>query len=93
MMQPGTRPFRELAGALRAIAPDAPPDLADRLDRMDGLATAVAGIASDDGRVLLVIDQFEELFSIVEDAAERTRFVAAARRDGRPPATAGCSSS
>ena len=76
MMLPGTRPFRELAAALRTIAPDVPPDLGDRLERDGGLAGAVAQIASDDARVLLVIDQFEELFSIVEDEAERTRFVA-----------------
>ena len=75
VMLPGTRPFRELAAALQTIDPTAPPDLADQLARDGGLPAVVAGIASPGTRVVLVIDQFEELYSLVADAAERARFV------------------
>ena len=76
LMLPGSRPFRELAAALQSIDPGCPPDLGDRLERDGDLADAVAGLAPDDARVVLVIDQLEELWSLVEDEAERARFVA-----------------
>jgi DNA-binding SARP family transcriptional activator/ABC-type glycerol-3-phosphate transport system substrate-binding protein len=88
VMLPGARPFRELAAALRTIAPKAPSDLDDRLERDGDLGGALAEILPGDGRALLVIDQFEELYALVEDEAERSRFVATlvealSARDGR----------
>jgi len=72
VMLPGTQPFRELAAALRAIGPA---DIGVRLEHGD-LAGAVERIAPDGASVLLVIDPFEELFSLVDDEAERSRFIA-----------------
>ena len=89
VMQPGTRPFRELAAALLAMRPDAPPRLAERLGRDGDLGSAIARILPNGAaHLVLVMDQLEELWSLVEDEAERTRFVAAlvealAARDGR----------
>jgi len=98
LMLPGGRPFRELAAALRALravgavgadAADGSPGLDEQLARDGGLAVAIAASLPDDAQtLLLVIDQFEELFSLVEDEAERSRFVAAlvqalAAPDGR----------
>ena len=88
VMQPGTRPFRELAAALREVDPGDPADLGDRLELDGDIAGAVAGIAEHAAHVLLVVDQLEELFALVPDEAERLRFVdalvgALVARDGR----------
>jgi len=76
VMQPGTRPFRELAAALHAVGASVEPGLAERLDRDGDLAGAVSGSGAEDSRLLLVIDQAEELWSLVDDE-ERDRFVTA----------------
>jgi DNA-binding SARP family transcriptional activator/ABC-type glycerol-3-phosphate transport system substrate-binding protein len=88
VMLPGARPLRELAAALRSVGPDVPPDLEEHLEQGGDLAAVIARLAPDDARILLVIDQLEELFSVVEDPVERARFVTAlvgalAARDGR----------
>ncbi len=77
VMQPGTRPFRELAAALRTVAARAAtPGLVERLDRDGDLPGAVAAILPDEAEhVVVVIDQLEELWSLVADEAERARFV------------------
>jgi WD40 repeat protein/DNA-binding SARP family transcriptional activator len=69
---PGDRPFDELATALRRVVVDAPADLTHDLEQR-GL-TAVDPLLPDDGDVLVVIDQFEELFTLTDDA-RRQRFV------------------
>ncbi len=79
VMQPGTRPLRELAAALGAAGgggPGAAPGLAEGLDRDGDIAGAVARALTDDAaHLVLVVDQFEELWSLVDDETERTRFV------------------
>ena len=76
-MQPGARPFRELAAALRAVGADGSAGLDEQLARKGGLAAAIASsLPGESPRLLLVIDQFEELFTLVEDEAERACFVA-----------------
>ena len=82
VMQPGARPIRELAAALSSMGDAAQPQLAERLaEQLDGdgdLAGAIAGALPDDvPHLVLVIDQLEELWSLAEDACERTRFVVA----------------
>ena len=89
-MQPGTRPFRELAAALGTVAPGAPRGASPS----GWIATATSPARSPGScpttspHLVLVIDQLEELWSLVEDDAERARFVAAlvealSARDGR----------
>jgi basic membrane lipoprotein Med (substrate-binding protein (PBP1-ABC) superfamily)/DNA-binding SARP family transcriptional activator/class 3 adenylate cyclase len=75
-MQPGTNPFGELAAALlRAFAPRHT-SLGERLDEEEGslIATAVQSLPVG-GRIVLVIDQFEELFTM-DDERSRERFLA-----------------
>jgi WD40 repeat protein/DNA-binding SARP family transcriptional activator len=78
LMTPADDPFRELATALGHVAVE-PTDAADVQleDGRDGLSRALRAVLPDhEGELLLVIDQFEELFTLVEDEELRRRFVA-----------------
>jgi class 3 adenylate cyclase len=79
VMFPGARPFEELAAALRQVAAEPPAGLAEDLERDGDLGRAVTQVLSPtaDERLLLVIDQFEELFTVVRDEGVRTRFLEA----------------
>ena len=74
IMRPGAYPFTELEAALgRAV--DEPPLAMNLWSHESDVLRAVLGILPDDGsRLLLVIDQFEELFALVDDV-ERDRFL------------------
>lgn len=76
-MVPGAHPLVELEAALRRASLDPPHNLGELVsDPTTGMLRAVLGVLPDaDARLLLVIDQFEELFSLVEDAAARDRFL------------------
>lgn len=76
-MVPGSRPFTELEAALLRSTLDAPDSLAELLDHPEeGLQrAALRMLPAETGRVMLVIDQFEELFSLVESESERDRFI------------------
>jgi basic membrane lipoprotein Med (substrate-binding protein (PBP1-ABC) superfamily)/DNA-binding SARP family transcriptional activator/class 3 adenylate cyclase len=74
-MQPGTNPLGELAAALlRAFAPKHS-SLEERLNEEEGslIAAAVQALPVG-GRIVLVIDQFEELFTM-DDERSRERFL------------------
>jgi WD40 repeat protein/serine/threonine protein kinase/DNA-binding XRE family transcriptional regulator len=71
---PGKHPFEELEAALLRVAVNPPPSLLGQLkDGNRGLLRAVHRILPSDETVelVLVIDQFEELFTLVEDEVER----------------------
>jgi WD40 repeat protein/class 3 adenylate cyclase len=76
-MFPGAHPLDGLEAALLRAAPDPPASLLDQLERDEyGLHRAVLRILpSDSSELLLVIDQFEEVFTLVEDEAVRTHFL------------------
>ena len=76
-MLPGSRPMEELEASLLRVAFDSTPWLIDELDRDElGLARAVERVLPPgDCELVLLIDQFEELFTLVEDADARARFV------------------
>jgi DNA-binding SARP family transcriptional activator/ABC-type glycerol-3-phosphate transport system substrate-binding protein len=78
---PGHRPFREIEDALLSIAVDPPPSLMEELERDErGLLRAVDRILPDrDDELLIVLDQFEEAFTLVDDDAGRARFLASLR--------------
>jgi len=81
VMLPGARPFEELAAALGSVASEPPASLAEELDRTGDIGRAVARVLpGDDSRVLLVVDQFEELFTVTRDGAVRERFLEALGR-------------
>jgi len=76
-MTPGAHPLEELETALLRIAIETPEDLlaqltADPRAFVRLLRRAIPGVDHD---VLLVIDQFEETFTLVEDEAERNHFL------------------
>jgi WD40 repeat protein len=70
-LRPGERPFAALASALGTGADD--------LETTPGaLALALRRLAAERrARVLVFVDQLEEVFTLVEDAAVRARFVTA----------------
>jgi WD40 repeat protein/class 3 adenylate cyclase len=76
-MFPGAHPLDGLEAALLRAAPDPPASLMEQLERDEhGLLRAVLRLLPSDGsELVLVIDQFEELFTLVEDEAARTQFL------------------
>ncbi|MDX1665079.1 MAG: protein kinase [Candidatus Promineifilaceae bacterium] len=77
-MVPGADPFGELEDALLRVAPHATGDLAQRLrEGPPGLLEAACQMLPTDGEteLLLVVDQFEELFTLVEDEVTRALFL------------------
>ncbi len=78
-MIPGPNPFEELEAALLRVAAHKPTGLLRQLraDRYGLLRAINRAIPLDNQtEVLLVIDQFEELFTLVEDEAARAHFIA-----------------
>jgi len=76
-MIPGARPIDELEIALLRIASNQTLDLRAQLERDEhGLIRAAQLLLPDDGSdLLLVIDQFEEVFTLVESESERQQFL------------------
>ncbi len=70
-MYPGASPYDELSDGLRRIATGT--DLTGSVGDLP--ATAAALIPDDDSELLLVIDQFEELFAQVESEEARSSFL------------------
>lgn len=71
-MFPGSHPFEELEAALLRVAVDRPSNLLSELSEEGGLLRITKRILpSEDTTLLLVVDQFEEMFSTV--ASETTR--------------------
>jgi WD40 repeat protein len=74
-MVPGSTPLEQLEEALLRVAYH-PGSISDQL-RADGrgLVEAARRVLPEGGELLLFIDQFEEVFTLVESEAERTRFL------------------
>jgi DNA-binding SARP family transcriptional activator/WD40 repeat protein/tRNA A-37 threonylcarbamoyl transferase component Bud32 len=73
---PGTHPFERLTAAIMRVASTFPHDLDNVLRSSDrGLLQAVDRYLPPDSQLLLVIDQFEELFTLTKDADSRDRFL------------------
>jgi serine/threonine protein kinase/WD40 repeat protein len=70
---PGSHPLRELESALLALAIEPPPSLLDMLEGDTlGLVRAAERILPDpDADLVIVLDQLEEVFTLVEDEDER----------------------
>jgi serine/threonine protein kinase/DNA-binding SARP family transcriptional activator/WD40 repeat protein len=90
-LYPGSFPFDELAAALLRVAVRRPPNLVDDLAADDrGVLRAVRELLPAGARLLLVIDQFEELFTLTPDEETRRRFLeglVTLARDERTPVT------
>jgi hypothetical protein len=76
-MLPGRDPFGELEAALLRNAVNPPASQGDQLtSSTEGLGRTIKRILpNDETELLLVIDQFEELFTLVEDEDTRIRFL------------------
>ena len=76
-MVPGSRPTAELEAALLRSTLDAPDSVSELLDDEEHglLRAALRLLPGGEGRIVLVVDQFEELFTLVESEAVRERFV------------------
>jgi WD40 repeat protein len=77
-MLPGSQPLQELEDALLSVAVNRPEGLIDGLRANEhGLVNALKRLLpQDDSQLFLFIDQFEELFTLVEDEAMRAHFLA-----------------
>lgn len=98
VIKPGSDPFRELASGLLDLLDEATP--AERMSTLDacagqlgkgtqGLCNAISALVPKGERTLLIIDQFEEVFTQSHDPDERDRFIdtllAASNCDGDRP--------
>jgi WD40 repeat protein/serine/threonine protein kinase len=74
---PDAHPVDEIESALLRLAVNPPPDLSSLLRQSDrGLLQVVRRLLPDEkSQLLLIIDQFEEVFTLVDDAEERTHFL------------------
>jgi hypothetical protein len=96
ILTPGEAPLQRLAKALSTAAGMPADEIATALSEEPGrlaavlravLASRAAGPAGRAGRVVLLVDQFEELFALGQDEAERRGFLdALAAACGAPPA-------
>jgi WD40 repeat protein len=79
-MVPGAHPIDELEAALLRIAVRPVPRLHDRLDaRSRGLLEGIDLVAPGRTEVVLVVDQFEEVFTLTAEERERELFLEALR--------------
>ena len=76
-MLPGARPLHELEAALLRVAANPPSSLMEQLERDEtGLLSAVKRtLPADRSELLLLIDQFEEVFTLVDEEPVRTHFL------------------
>lgn len=73
---PSTHPLEELEHALLSIATREIPDMLKQLkEDTRGAVRMVRRILPENSQLLLLIDQFEEVFTLVEDEAERQHFL------------------
>ena len=71
-MLPGGSPFKELAESLRRVAVGEVAGLAELLAEDEGgVDRVIRRVLPGDGELLLVIDQFEELFTLATEADQR----------------------
>ncbi|VAW42294.1 High-affnity carbon uptake protein Hat/HatR, partial [hydrothermal vent metagenome] len=81
-MTPGSYPLEELEAALLRVAVNPPPSLLEPLQKDErGLVWVLKRLLPQDrgtenpSQLLLIIDQFEELFTLVNNEADRSRFL------------------
>jgi len=84
---PGAHPFRELESALLTVAVEPPPSLQDELLSDDlGLVRAADRVLPDpDAELVIVVDQFEEVFTVMAEDRERLHLLASLRAAALEP--------
>ena len=78
---PGSQTLRELERALLGVGVDPPPSLLEELEQEEaGLVRVVSRLLPDpDAELLIVLDQLEELFTMVESDDERAHVLESIR--------------
>jgi WD40 repeat protein/DNA-binding SARP family transcriptional activator len=86
---PGSHPLRELERALLGVGVDPPPSLLEDLEQDEaGLVRVVSRLLPDpDAELLIVLDQLEELFTMVESDAERAHVLESIRVAASEPSS------
>jgi WD40 repeat protein/class 3 adenylate cyclase len=84
-MVPGGQPVKELTAALDGLTETALPALEELRTGNGDLGAAVGQILPSDAELVLVIDQFEEIFTLVEAEPVRARFLDLVERAVRAP--------
>jgi WD40 repeat protein/class 3 adenylate cyclase len=82
LMRPGEHPLRELDRVLWSTLPK---PVLERMEGQDQPLRAVRDVLDPDERIVLVVDQFEEVFTTCTDEAERAAFIAALTGAARDP--------
>jgi WD40 repeat protein/DNA-binding SARP family transcriptional activator len=83
VMKPGAHPLEELEASLLRVAVNPPPSLMEQLESPDdrGLCRSVKRVLhADNSELVLIVDQFEELFTLVPDDGLRSRFLTLVER-------------
>ncbi len=75
VMLPGQEPLKELAAVLAEIRVAEPQDLEDLRQGRRGIDPVIEDALPPGAALVLVIDQFEELFTLVQDETQRARFL------------------
>jgi DNA-binding SARP family transcriptional activator len=87
-MHPGHHPFEELDAALMRVAVRPPAGLLNRLESGPrGLLDVAEAIAPDGTELLLIVDQFEEAFTLTETEDDRAQFLESLRVASADPAS------
>ena len=85
---PGTHPLEELESALLRVAARPIPGITDRLAAGSrGLLEVATDVTGDESELVLVVDQFEEIFTLTDDGAERELFLESLRVATADPAS------
>ena len=75
-MKPGAHPLEELELAILRVAVTQPPSLLGQIkEDARGTLRAVRRVMPEDGQLLLVVDQLEELFTLVNDPGDANFFM------------------
>jgi DNA-binding SARP family transcriptional activator/ABC-type glycerol-3-phosphate transport system substrate-binding protein len=84
---PGRHPLREIEAALLGVAVEPPPSLMEVLERDElGLVRAVDRVLPDpEAELVLVVDQLEEIFTLVDDDLERSHVLGSLRAAALEP--------
>ena len=81
-MTPGQRPFDQLERQLLGVAVSTPAALGELLEAAEGFRPVIERVLPESAELLIIIDQFEELFSLTDEPT-RDRFLSAIARTHR----------
>ena len=85
---PGRHPMEQVEAALLRVAAEPPPGLLEILEsRPRGLLQAIDRVLPEGSELVLLVDQFEEVFTLTEDEAERSLLLESLRVAAADPSS------